>query len=80
MSSGFHPALRVRDVLTEDPGASCKKLKRTVAAKTSAEHDRKIRDELRCLPVQGSLVAEDESIGDKAWATKGHEIWIECSK
>ena len=69
MSSGFHPALRVRDVLTEDPGASCKKLKRKVAAKTSAEHDRKIRDELRCLPVQGSLVAEDESIGDKAWAT-----------
>ena len=40
MASGFHPALDVRNILIEDPGANCKKLKRMVSSKLSAKYNK----------------------------------------
>ena len=69
LSPGFHPATEVRDILVDDPGASRKTLKKMVASKCTSDCNKRLRDDLRRLPVQGSLLDDEENIGDKAWAT-----------
>ena len=69
MASGYHPATTVRDILTEEPDANRQKLKRMVALRYKAESDIELRENLRSLPVQGSLIEEEVTINDKTWAT-----------
>ena len=65
--SGFHPASLVRNILSVDPGASRKHLKKHVAAELRSIHNTGLRKSLQSLAVQGSLVESEETLSDNVW-------------
>ena len=69
MASWYHPATNFKDILTEEPGASRQKLKQMIALRYKAESDIELRDDLRSLPVQSSLIKEK---GDNQWLDMGN--------